>query len=385
MANIDELRTDLKTLMQMDEEPCVSIYMPVHRSGQEIQQDPIRMANLLREAEKKLMAMGVSASEVRELLSEANRLCKDGVFWRNQQDGLAVFISKETFKTYELPHPFDELALVAHRFHLKPLLRFADSGHEFYLLALGQRMVKLFRCTRHGIEEVELEGVPKSVEEALKYDEPEAQLRFHTIPQGASARGVPMFHGHGVGIDESKTNILRYFQQIDKGVYGRVGSETAPMVLAGLEYLLAIYREINSYPHVIEAGVSKNAEEMNIDELHERAVAVVQPIFQKEEESAASKYLRLAETELASNDVREIIPAAFFGRIESLFVPSGKHRWGRFDSGAHSILLHEEPEPGDEDLLDLAAVQSLMNGGSVYVVEPGKVPGEGPLAAIFRY
>jgi len=30
--------------------------------------------------------------------------------------------------------------------------------------------------------------------------------------------------------------------------------------------------------------------------------------------------------------------------------------------------MHEPPEPGDEDLLDLTAIQTLINGGTVYAV-----------------
>lgn len=41
-------------------------------------------------------------------------------------------------------------------------------------------------------------------------------------------------------------------------------------------------------------------------------------------------------------------------------------------------------EPGDEDLLNAAAIQTLLNGGTVYAVEPEQVPDTAPLAAIFR-
>jgi hypothetical protein len=47
--------------------------------------------------------------------------------------------------------------------------------------------------------------------------------------------------------------------------------------------------------------------------------------------------------------------------------------------------VHEEAEPGDEDLLDFTAIQTLLNSGMVYAVEPQKVPDEALLAAAFRY
>ncbi len=52
---------------------------------------------------------------------------------------------------------------------------------------------------------------------------------------------------------------------------------------------------------------------------------------------------------------------------------------------ADEIQIHSEPQPGDEDLLDAAAIQTLMHGGVVYAVEPQKMPDEAAIAAVFRY
>jgi len=35
--------------------------------------------------------------------------------------------------------------------------------------------------------------------------------------------------------------------------------------------------------------------------------------------------------------------------------------------------------------MDFAAIHTLLNGGTVYAVEPKAVPGDAPLAAVFRY
>ena len=45
--------------------------------------------------------------------------------------------------------------------------------------------------------------------------------------------------------------------------------------------------------------------------------------------------------------------------------------------------MGEAPEPGDRDLLDLAATQTLLMGGTVFVVDD--VPGGGEVAAVVRY
>jgi hypothetical protein len=49
------------------------------------------------------------------------------------------------------------------------------------------------------------------------------------------------------------------------------------------------------------------------------------------------------------------------------------------------VYVHQEAEPGDEDLLDTAAANTVMNSGTVYAVNPDEVPDDGLVAAIYRY
>jgi len=56
-----------------------------------------------------------------------------------------------------------------------------------------------------------------------------------------------------------------------------------------------------------------------------------------------------------------------------------------FDPTSNAIHVHKEPRFRDDDLLDEAATQTLLHGGAVYAVEQTKIPGELPVAAVFRY
>jgi hypothetical protein len=122
-----------------------------------------------------------------------------------------------------------------------------------------------------------------------------------------------------------------------------------------------------------------------VEDLHRQAWALVEPFFKREQGEAAARYRQLAGTGRTSNDPREIVPGAYHGRIDSLFVAVGRQQWGDYDPGANRVELHQTPQPGSFDLLDLAATQTLLHGGAVYAVEPSEVPDEAPLTAILRY
>jgi hypothetical protein len=258
-------------------------------------------------------------------------------------------------------------------------------GKEFFVLALSQNAVKLFEGSPFGLCDIdEPEGVPKSLVDALKYDELEKQLQFQTgTGVGGKGERAAMFHGQDLA--DNKERIQRYFRQIDQGLRDLLRDEQAPLVLAGVEYLLPIYKEVNTYPHLLNGGITGNPEGVSPEELHRQAWAQVEPYFKREQEEAAARYRQLAGTGRTSHDPGEILPAAYHGRVECLFVALSRQQWGDYDPGTNRVDLHVAPQPGSFDLLDLAATQTLLNGGAVYAVEPSEVPAETLLAAVFRY
>jgi hypothetical protein len=161
-------RQELKTLFEQRGEACVSLYMTTHRAGADVQQDPIRLKNLLREAEVTLNTMGLRSPEAGELLEPAQDLLGDSEFWQHQSEGLALFLSSRSFNAYRLPFEFEELVVVTNRFHVKPLLPLLSGDGRFYVLALSQNEVRLLQGTRYSVDEIELEDVPKSLVEALR-------------------------------------------------------------------------------------------------------------------------------------------------------------------------------------------------------------------------
>jgi Bacterial archaeo-eukaryotic release factor family 7 len=377
-------RDELKALMQKQTDLCASIYLPTHRAKPETQQDPIRFKNLLAEAEKRLIAGGLRSPDAKQLLEPAQKLLEDSVFWRYQSDGLAVFLAPDFFRFYTLPIKFEELVVTTDRFHLKPLLQmFADAG-SFYILALSQNALRLFQGTQYSINELFPLGIPESLVDALNDHDPQRQLQFHTGGSSGSANQGAVFHGHGGGADESKDRILRYCREIDGGLHPLLKDEQAPLVLASVDYLLPIYQEANTYSHLMDEVISGNPESLSAGELHEQAWKIVQPHFQKAQDEALAKYHQLAGTGQTSTTVSEVLQAATGGRVASLFVAVGVQQWAAAGAGNDSIES-TEVRPGDADLLDLAATQTLMNGGEVFAVQPEMVPGETPLAAVFRY
>lgn len=374
-------RADLRTLLEEREGPCVSLFMPAHRGGAE--QDTVRFRNLLGQAEERLGAHGLHAPEARTFLAPLHSLLADVSFWPNQCDGLAVFAARDFLRVYRLPWAFREELEVGGLFHVAPLLPLLAGDGRFFVLALSQNAVRLFQGTRFTIAPVDLKGVPRNFAEALRTHDRDEVLTFHTRPTSGGSWGA-IFEGHGVGIDDKKDDLLRYFEQIDRGLHELLREEHAPLVLAAVEYLMPIYREASTYPHLLEEGIEGNPDRMSEKDLHDRAWALVGHHFREDLRRAVGVYHQAASAGKATADATRVILAAYRGEVETLFVAPGQHLWGTLDQATGELELHEKREVGDEDLLNVAAIHTLRHGNTVFALPPDGVPGGGPLAAIYH-
>jgi hypothetical protein len=356
------------------------VFLPTHRAGREVEQAPIRLKNLLRQATEALEADGVKAPTTKSLLAPLRRLLDDRLFWQYQSDGLALFSRPGWWRSFRVPLDLPELAVVDDRFHVTPLLPLLAGDGHFFVLALSQNQIRLLEGTRDRVEEVDLPGVPLGVRDALQGEEVQKQLQLYVANRGRVGAGG-VYHGHGHPGEGQAERILRYLRKVDRGLREVLADERAPMVLAAVEHLSPIFRKANTYPQLVDEVVPGSPEGLNPHELHARAWPIVEPLFLRAQREAAARYDRLAGTGLTSQDPQDIVRAAENGRIETLFV--SQHPAG--PSAAAGDVSVSDEDSRLRDMLELATVTALSKGGTVYVFPAGEVPGGGSAAAVFRY
>ncbi|MHB0856817.1 MAG: baeRF7 domain-containing protein [Anaerolineae bacterium] len=367
---------------------CISIYVPTIRKGSETGQNRIRVKNMLDEAEDRLIEAGVRRPEAKALLAPAKALEPDESFWNCQLDGMALFLSSDEMRVYRIPLHLEPMLAIGERFHIKPLLPLLSNDGRYFVLALSQHGARLLEGTRFSLAEVQ--DMPETLVEALRLDDFPAELQFHTQTAEPAARtgGRPaIFHGHGGGEGDAKRLILEYFNRIDEALQPLLADERAPLILAGVDYLHPIYREASSYKHILHEGIAGSPDDITEDDLQEKAWRIVEPEFSGMRRQMEGRFQQLKGegSDLASDDLGVIVAAALYERVDTLFVATDAQHWGTFDREALQVVERDEPQPGDEDLLDLAAIHTLLNRGRVYADERTRLPGGGDAAALFRY
>jgi hypothetical protein len=363
------LREDLAGLLASSESPRLSIALPA---------DPVtpqaltRYRNLLRAAE--LRAPGDDAAA--PVIARARALAHDTALWQQPGRGLAIYVDARTQRAYHLPYPVTERAVVGTDFLLTPLIPLLAIDRPYAVLALSEGAVRFLRGTREAMREVSLPAsVPISLKAALVNDEFEPESRYTPVATATGHKRGAIYYTHGVGSDVREKELLRYCRLIDQGLREVLTPATMPLILAGGEELIGLYRSVTSYPHLQANVIAGNPDHLSAATLHERARPLIADLENREREATIARYRALIGTGKASADPVDIARAAGEGRVETLIVAAEL---------AAAVAPGLAIAPG-EGVANRALLDTLRNGGAVAEAAPGAFPGDQEIAAIYRY
>lgn len=371
-------RKDILSLAETQASPCVSFYVPSSPISGEAEAGRLHLKNGVTQAETLLVEGGMRPTLARDLVEPVRELVENHEFWLKQGHGLAVFLMDGKKLVYRLPMTVEPQVTVGTRPNIRPLIPLLETDATFHVLAIGRNDVRLIRCTAYEADEVEVPHMPKDLRHALDEEAPEQASQMHLAGTGA---GSVIRHGAGERSDE-KDRTIRYCQVIDKAVTKYLHDSGDWLVLAADAPIADAYRSVNHYPHLAKGFVPGSPKVTTPTHLRDEAAALLLPKFGEARQKALEDLAFKAGTGLTSAQPDEIAREASYGRIGTLMLSSGDALWGmRTEDG--SLALADGPNGKNEDLLNLAAIDTLRNGGEVFEVPSEMLP-SAPAAAIYR-
>ena len=229
---------------------------------------------------------------------------------------------------------------------------------------------------------VQLVDAPAAIAESPSRLDPEQHTGERTLHHGEHGA---IRHFSTVGDENAKGRISDYFRRVDHSVCTALHGHREPLIIAGVDYLLPLYRRVNHYTQVLPSGIGVNAAEMPEATLHERAWEVVKPSLGKASADARSRFPALQHNGLASDDPLTVLRASFHGRLADLFIAGDHELWGTYDSASDTLVEHGQQLAGDEDLLNLALIAAFRTHANIQVLPRDQMPNHGTIAANFRY
>jgi hypothetical protein len=363
--------------------PLISLYQPTHRSFPDNKQDPIVFKNLLRVIENSLEQLP-TFDMIDTIMKPFYELKEDKNFWNHTSDGIAVFASVDKCIVYNLYHPVKELGVVANSFHTKPLIKAFQSTENYHLLGLNRENFTLYQGNRYGFEEIAIDpDAPRTMKEVLGEQLSDPYLS-HASYGGTG--GNAMYHGHGDVKDEINKDTEKYFRYVDSFVLENYSKASKlPLILVSLTEHISEFKKISNNPYLLEEGINKSIESMNLVEIQKKAREIIEAISMKETEKMVEAYANAEAESLGSSDLVQVVKAAYESRVKTILMEEDKIVPGKIDNNTGKIKLGDIDDPNYDDILDDLAELVLLSGGDVFVLSKNLMPSTTGIAAIFRY
>lgn len=376
----------VQELLAVNQAPCISLYMPTHRSHPEKLQDVIRFKNLIKELEASL-SKKYAANEIKKSLEPFESLVNNTKIWNQTLEGLAVFSAAGIFKTLKLQESVKEMAMVADSFHTKPLRQYLQSTDRYHVLSLGLKEIQLFEGNRHTLVKIELlSDIPTTITEALG---DELTDKHSTVASygGTGGNSTNMHHGQGGKKDEEDIDTERFFRVVSKSIYENYSKPTGlPLILAALPNHHNLFQKVSKNSLLLSNGIEINPESVSIDKLADLAWSIMEPEYLLKLDALVEKFAQEKADGRGSDDMNEIGVAAVAGKVDTLIIEADRMISNKLTNLVTGNIQNRDlTNPKVDDFLDDLGELVIKMGGHVMVLPAEKMPSETGLAAIFRY
>jgi hypothetical protein len=196
-------------------------------------------------------------------------------------------------------------------------------------------------------------------------------------------RHSPIYHGHGGKPDARKDEIEGFLRSLVAPLRTLLPRSGTPVILAGVTSLLAMFREIFEHPALAPQQLEESCDHLTDSELHRRVWPVMESILDDERTQKSANAFAEAADARCSRDPQVIVPAAHLGGVEVLVAARDACLRGSFDP-TRSVAPVRIDGMDEEDLVNLAAMDTLRNRGEVIIVDRDKAPGCADMSVVLR-
>lgn len=368
----------------------LTLYLPLENTINEGRIGAATLREMRKLAAGTMESRRLSAAEKEELLYPLDAVIDasgDGIF---QGHGMAIFASERMTKILILrdtPKPFLELD---RHFRLDPLHQALAGRDRFRLLELNLQSIRLWEGDSISMHPVSLEGIGTNIKDAVHFEDEDAQTRFRTnsgpIGAGNSRGQGSAYYGAGGENQDRKNAYLNFFRKVDRGLVSKLTEERQlPLILAGVGYLMPMYREVNSYPGLSALQIpGATHEEGSKQELHRKTSSLLLSAWNREIGKTLDFYRENRATPRTVSGYADVVRSACYKRLTHLFIRKGDIRWGSFSASEGKTETFDAYRPGARDLVNLSVARTLMEQGRVFALEESEMPEGSAIAGICR-
>jgi len=363
--------------------PCITLLVPPYRPGEQSKPIAAMVRTNLQVAQHQLEARNIPGNITTGLLEPLEQLAQDPDSLAGSHWSRVIFRAGDVLRQFTLTEAVKPALFIGGCFEIRPILAELDLPAEFYVLRITKKTVDLHRSAGFHQEHVKLPpGVPETLEDFLKLEPPDHDLEDRSAAGVSTGSMQGVRFGTGSARETRSTYLADFYKAVDRGVRERLGLRDAPLVLAGVDEDTALYRANNRYANLLARSVSGNSPGSLLEnEAFQKAYEIVRADRAERAISALLDWRERVVPARFTTGLSTILRAAVDGRVARLYIDQAARMLGIFEGTRRSGRWNW----GEEDLLNVAAVETILQGGSAHSLPTGRIPDGAPVAAILRY
>ncbi len=397
-------REEFRELLDVNETPSVSIYMPIERQEMTNKALRLQLRAQVDEVEERLEATeSVDDEEAKKVLEPLRAMLDERDLFDHSGDGLAIFVAPGLTARYFLPVRFEATTVVGSNFHTRPLLEHIAMPSDYWVLAIGEKEVSFWEGSPTGVQAKEIEDLPKNLQEALMIEQEKGQdgLNYQTgsnytsggstTDSGGGSRSLPspVYHGHGGGKEEHKAYLKRYFSEVSQGIRDYLGNAEGPVILAAVDFCHPIFKDASRLRNLADEGIEGNVHYWNNKDIYEAAWPIAKRQMDQRLEKALEEWERAYGKGNGEQDLATVGRRVIESRVHRLLLDEEAELWGQFDRTTGEIKrlsddADEEEKAMAVDVYDEIAETVVQLGGDVVVLPSERMPTKTGIGAILR-
>jgi hypothetical protein len=362
--------------------PCITIVL----AGNEIGHSVVELKSALNQFRKSIESYGASAqTQLKSMLDAIETATRDLRSEPTSKGSIAILSSPASTRVLRVANTVKPVARIAERFDIRTLLQIENGQKRFYVLALSQNRTRILRCTESTSEELEIPGAPKSLADAMQTKPPDHVLDNRITAGPSVGTGTAVMFGTSTDRDSKDEYLLHFFAELDRAVNRMLSGSSEPLIAAGVEHEMALYRRINTCPRLVEPGIYGAPDGFEAGEMYRRALDLLAERERQMGTQVPADFDKRVGTGHASTHIQQIVTAAWEGRVSHLFLQQNASYIGSFDPVRHRVKHTDDPLDTPIDLVNSAAEQTVLHGGEVKILPGSAMPNGVPVCALMRY
>jgi hypothetical protein len=359
--------------------PCITILLPPYRPGEPAGSPATILRTNIREAAGHSAERKLPKSAGENLLQPLERLAEDAALASGSHWGRAIFRSPSVFEQFLLAQPAPASLSFGGSFAVRKLAVELELPRTFYILVLSKIRVSLLRCSGLEADVVKLPGVPDTLAEALALEPPDHDLENRSAAGSSAGAMHRVRFGTGSEREKDRAHLADYCKLVERGLQQLRGDADIPLILAGVEEDITIYRAASTYRNLIKKGIPGSPDvSREQPEILQQAYSLLRADCLERQASALIAAKERTSPSRFSTDPDAIVHAAFEGRVGQLYLNESANKIATFEREDYGSW-------GGEDVLNLAAVQTIIHSGKTSEL-PSEMMPEGSIAVgIMRF